>query len=148
MSSLCVRARANRSSVSGCVQAHVPQVPHLSSKLPLLTNCSNRCVKIMYIRSVRCSPRKSTSDHVANPRFANTRGAICVVHTAQIACRAPRAKKRAGTVAYYMCGAHHTDGTSSSIRAVCATKIACARRLCGAHHTNGTSSRIRAVYTT
>ena len=45
MSSMCVRARANRSSVSGCIQAHVQQVPHLSSKLSLLTKLIKKCAK-------------------------------------------------------------------------------------------------------
>ena len=49
MASLYGRARANRSSGAGWLQAHVPQVPHLSSELEFLTKMNtNRVERYTY----------------------------------------------------------------------------------------------------
>ncbi len=74
----------------GCGQAHAPQVPHLSRKLPLLLNmCKNRREHCRYY-SCGAHHTDAPSSNLEIQHFVNTWAAICAVHTAQIAGRAPR----------------------------------------------------------
>ena len=136
----------------GCVQAHAPQVPHLSSKLPLL-------IKMNKNRREHCRYYLCGAHHTDAPSstleiqlFVKTWAAICVVHTAQIAFRAPCTKTfskwhilsvrcsphRCNFVwctphRLHLCGVHHTDGTSCGVHhidcicAVCTEHIAFVR---------------------
>ena len=116
--------------MSGCVQAHAPQVPHLSSKLPLL-------IKMNKNRREHCRYYLCGAHHTDAPSstleiqlFVKTWAAICVVHTAQIAFRAPCTKTfRKWHILYVRCSPHRWNFECD---------------LCGVHHANA----IYVVYTT
>ena len=162
MSSLNERARANRSSVSGCVQPHAPHVRHLASKLwcdqkmhkkrseacayylcgahhanPLSGISQISVLSKLGAQSAWCTPRKS---HVELPaqEFSEMLHTICAVLTTRLKfewCTPHR---------FHACGVCAVLTTQIELRVAFARCTPHRLHLCGVHRV----SLIRAVYTT
>ena len=94
---------------------------------------SLRSLQILFLR---CSPHRCPFEQLGHPAFCQ--------HLGGHLRGAHRANRMSGSahedfkksVTYYLCGAHHTDGTSNAIYSGHTVQIAQGCNLCGVHRSN------------